>query len=527
MRAAWFVVSLAVAAATFAPAEIQPAEGSMLNRTHVLFTWDVVPGAVSYDLQVVVDDGSPDPFAGPVVASVSSALPESVVTSGLVFGEDYAWRVRGVTGGGPLAWESTNRMSTLPLPGYAPVLNTSYDPNALGALEGGVTILPLRGGTVPGGFIVAVDRDGNIVWFIEPGSRVSDPRLLPSGNVLYMSDFRGFEADIAGNVVWSTPDDPNMLVHHEVFPMPGGNRMMLLYTYHDVERYPPGDVNRSGRVDLEDLGLLLADFGCATWPCVGDADLDIDVDLDDLTQVLINFGVDGVELQKWRGDRVLELDPNNNIVWEFVLADHLAETDFDYDHMAVERIAGGPADNSYDWTHCNSVTYNPADNSVYISVRSLSQVWRVDYATGEIVYQMGFQMPSGTAAFGDGFFSFQHAPELQPNGNILLFDNGNRRDRIVHPNNSTDTISRAIEISLTGNPPTSASIVWEWVSPFYSFALGDADRLPNGNTLVVNGTNATISEVDASGDLVWQLTGPAGIGIYRAQRVPTLYPGHP
>jgi len=43
-------------------------------------------------------------------------------------------------------------------------------------------------------------------------------------------------------------------------------------------------------VDIADLGMVLADFGCATAPCPGDADGDGDTDITDLGEVLANFG---------------------------------------------------------------------------------------------------------------------------------------------------------------------------------------------------------------------------------------------
>jgi probable HAF family extracellular repeat protein len=53
----------------------------------------------------------------------------------------------------------------------------------------------------------------------------------------------------------------------------------------------PGDLNGDGRVDLADLGILLADFGCMPpAQCVGDIDRDGDTDLADLGILLANFG---------------------------------------------------------------------------------------------------------------------------------------------------------------------------------------------------------------------------------------------
>jgi hypothetical protein len=54
----------------------------------------------------------------------------------------------------------------------------------------------------------------------------------------------------------------------------------------------PGDLNGDGRVDLSDLGILLADFGCLPpGPCPGDVDGDGDTDLADLGILLANFGL--------------------------------------------------------------------------------------------------------------------------------------------------------------------------------------------------------------------------------------------
>ena len=53
----------------------------------------------------------------------------------------------------------------------------------------------------------------------------------------------------------------------------------------------PADLNGDGVVDLADLGILLADFGCvAPGPCPGDIDGDGDTDLADLGILLSQFG---------------------------------------------------------------------------------------------------------------------------------------------------------------------------------------------------------------------------------------------
>ena len=52
----------------------------------------------------------------------------------------------------------------------------------------------------------------------------------------------------------------------------------------------PADLNGDGVIDLADLGILLADFGCMGGTCPGDIDGDGDTDLADLGILLAEFG---------------------------------------------------------------------------------------------------------------------------------------------------------------------------------------------------------------------------------------------
>jgi hypothetical protein len=116
---------------------------------------------------------------------------------------------------------------------------------------------------------------------------------------------------------------------------------------------------------------------------------------------------------------------------------------------------------------------------------------------------MGRAQPSGDTDFGDGLFTFQHAPVRLQNGNILLFDNGNLR---------VPRQTRAIEIELDDpDDPSEGSIVWlfqpinEFGQPVFVGSQGDVDRLANGNTLVTSGAQGLIHEVTGDGRIVWLL----------------------
>jgi hypothetical protein len=88
-----------------------------------------------------------------------------------------------------------------------------------------------------------------------------------------------------------------------------------------------------------------------------------------------------------------------------------------------------------------------------------------------------------------------------PNGNILIFDNG------PHRLDETFPFSRVIEV----NPATN-QIVWTYQEPFpynfYSPRISNAERLPNGNTLINEGVFGRFFEVTPEGEVVWEYVNP-------------------
>ncbi len=90
----------------------------------------------------------------------------------------------------------------------------------------------------------------------------------------------------------------------------------------------------------------------------------------------------------------------------------------------------------------------------------------------------------------------QHNPTMLENGNILLYDNGNRRN-----------YSRILEVR-----PDDQEVVWQYEGnprdSFYSMNISGAQRLPNGNTLVCEGRSARFFEVTPDKDIVWEYISP-------------------
>ena len=230
--------------------------------------------------------------------------------------------------------------------------------------------------------------------------------------------------------------------------------------------------------------------------------------------------VQGGVTRTWVGDRIVQMNMSTNaVIWEW--STFTGYSTLDYDTLQSNYWN--------DWTHCNSLLFVESQNAFYLSSRHLSRVTKIDYATKKITWNMGFALASGQASFGDNLFSYQHAPEFLANGNILLFDNGNRRDHVART--ASTGYSRAVELQLSGAPVNAASIVWQWRLPTYTDKTGDVDRLANGNTLVTSTASNGIFEVNSAGQEVWRLQattvpscgGAALPSFYRSQRAASLF----
>ncbi|MBI3909358.1 MAG: aryl-sulfate sulfotransferase [Armatimonadetes bacterium] len=457
-------------AAPRSPHSLRPPEKARLHTRHVLFDWLPIAGATAYRLQIAeIIRAGEDPFAGLLAAELTLNAPQQVVAAGLDWGRSYAWRVQPLTGSesssyAPAgAWSPTHRFSIEPLPEHCPpTVAKQYRP---GAYHPGLTLFNVSSvnkafGGKDAGIALAVDSAGQIVWFRYEPYRFTDLHLLPNGNVLFASHEVAYEATLDGRVVWRTP--PGHRVHHDVTRLPNGNLLCLVY---DERR-----VTFRGRRET------------------------------------------------WQGDAVEEITRAGRVIWRWSVFDYLPINEMDEVSYRKWKRDQEP----YDWTHCNAAHYDGRHNAIYLSVRNLSCILKIDRRTKKIVWRMG----SG-GNIGQGFFSYQHAPQLLSNDHLLVYDNGNRRDGRNADEDAGNAFSRAIEIALTAAQPPAAKIVWEYRLP-YSQGQGEVDRLSNGSSLIADGYNGRILEVSAEGQPVWELTLPGGKPrdyiIYRSERVPGLYP---
>ncbi len=185
-------------------------------------------------------------------------------------------------------------------------------------------------------------------------------------------------------------------------------------------------------------------------------------------------------------DRVELLEDDGTVTWSWDSIDHL------------------PNPEDYVWG--NAVLFEPGTEAFYFNSRNFSSLYRLDADTGDILWTFGEGgdfAPDPDAAHP--FPTQAHAPEFHEDGTVLLYDNGGMERGW----------SRVVEFVLDTDAMTS-EIVWEYPGElaeddWYNFAMGDADRQPNGNTLITAGalieSNSTsrIFEVTPGGDRVWEV----------------------
>ncbi|MEE8106559.1 MAG: aryl-sulfate sulfotransferase [Planctomycetota bacterium] len=223
----------------------------------------------------------------------------------------------------------------------------------------------------------------------------------------------------------------------------------------------------------------------------------------------LHFVAQDVNGVSYEGDGIEIVNRDTDaVIWTWNSFDHISTDEVDEQDIERDGLSGL----GRDWTHSNAVVWDEARSIIWLSVRALDRVIGIDYPSGNIRVTLG---ENGLG--GEGLMSHQHAPEVQEDGSLLLFDNGNRYD----PPRSRVTEILWDETAGTVTQP----YVFDLPPELLAFALGDADRMPNGNILAVPGTIGRIVEIDTvRQEIVWDMHAEgASVGrdwwIYRAELV--------
>ena len=200
-------------------------------------------------------------------------------------------------------------------------------------------------------------------------------------------------------------------------------------------------------------------------------------------------------------DEIVEIDAGGNDVRRWKV----------HELLDPRRDPICPLDGRVEWTHVNSVDLSD-DGRILFSSRSTHRVGVID-TDGKLAHK-----------FGSPDFHHQHHASWLSNGNVQVFDNG------MHSVGMTR--SSIVEYDLE-----KGEVAWRFTAPqdqqFFSGHISGAERLPNGNVLICEGSAGRIFEATRSGEVVWEwqspfyterLSGGSGVYIFRAHRYALDHP---
>ncbi len=272
-------------------------------------------------------------------------------------------------------------------------------------------------------------------------------------------------------------------------------------------------------------------------------------------------------LNQFWGTAFLEIEPDLStpfefdIVWEWHVTDHLVQDRGSQytptygnisDHPELMDVNcgnvgsnGGPGGQANgDWMHVNAIDYNAELDQIVFSSRHQSEIYIIDHSTttaeaashsggnqgmgGDFIYRWGNPSNYDSGSNSYNILNDQHGvnwipswyPEEAGAGNLILYNNFHNNNssaalEIVTPLNSDGSYNM-----LSGDVYGPSSYTWIHTGGFFSPVQSGAFRMPNGNTVISVAEDATIFEVDQSGEEVFSYTYPGNAMIARAQKYP-------
>ena len=328
----------------------------------------------------------------------------------------------------------------------------------------GCTLLLVAGENGPD--VALVDIVGTVAhrWTLEKPRRqtgIPRARLLPDGRLLLLRSTRAFDGfaqewSWEGELLWEYHPPGDLWPHHDIEKTADGNTLII------CREVVPEHIRAKAK-EPERREMLYSDV-------------------------------------------IQEISPNGEVVWEWR----------QYESLDINRRVtipatpdwwAGPANNTLvDWTHTNTVQALPENKwfdagderfkpgNVLVSLRQLDVIMIASRETADVVWEYTGDYQGGMSGQHD---SHMIEKGLPGEGNILVFDNGASPSR----NLAHCGCSFVLEID-----PTTKEVVWVYDrrERFHSNFTSSCQRLPNGNTLILESAHGRIFEVTPDCEIVWE-----------------------
>jgi len=461
---------------------VRPYDNQQLNYIHVLFEWEQEPEVSYYQIEIINTQND------------STKIIDSIFTlthlekEFIEFDKSYIWKMKGFIGNDNILWSDwfgPNIFSTT----ASKLGNITIDNEIDSLIYPGLTIF---GGPSPQRHTIIIDKSGREIW--------------NDADKEFKINYIGEYGALYGNSDYSYPNNKACKINYDLEILWSANELVdnhdmkeklskTFFVMRNIFSEGPIPSNNSWTQQFRNLGFV-ADDSTNEFP--------------------------------WYGQEIIEMDSNNQVLWNWNPFDHFLMTDFDnHGHTWIDAYQNM----EYDWTHSNALFFDEDESAIYLSSRHLSRITKIDYPSGNVVYNISLPSEfilSGDSLIGNNLlFSFQHHIVKLDNGNYTIFDNGN-----ISILTSEDGLrrSRALEYEVLNDSITN--IIWEYILPedLFGHAQGSMQVLENNNRLIYtrgNGANPdtpSILEITIDKEIAWRMTGTSNYAWYRAFRIPSIHP---
>ena len=322
------------------------------------------------------------------------------------------------------------------------------------------------------GIVKLVNMNGEVVhaWQVDPDAKkgfIHRARLLPNGRLMLL--FGGQEIvghvaefDWVGNETWSYT--PEHSAHHDFWPTQRGSIFLMCAIAVPKEHLE----------NIED-------------------------------PVRRATGING--------DELVEVNREKRVIWKWLQHEHMDVNQCNPTPANPKWIGGEHNNTITDWTHTNTIQelpqnqwYDAGDTrfrpgNILQSMRQLDTISVIDRDSGDVVWSYTGDYNGGLSGQHESHMIEKGLPGA---GNIIVFDNGSS----PHKDLAHCGCSYVLEIN-----PSDDSLVWVYDDGHRFFArfTANCQRLPNGNTLILESLCRRLFEVTPEKDIVWEhiLTDPA------------------